>query len=220
VNIAIIGAGNVGGALGKSWARAGHRIIYGIKDPQDPKHALAARAAGNATLASVAEAVRGAEVIVLAVNWTAVPDAIAACGDLTGRVVIDVTNPLTFANGALSLALGFETSGGETVASIAKGAHVFKSLNQIGYAVMADTSGFPIAPTMFVAGEDGANKAIVMGLVGDLGFEPMDAGPLSVSRLLEPYAMLWIHMVLAKGAPQDGAFGLMRKLTKDSAMDA
>jgi len=220
VNIAIIGAGNVGGALGKSWARAGHRIVYGVKDPKDAKHAPAARAAGNAALAPVAEAVHGADAIVLAVTWSAVTDAIAACGSLSGRVLIDVTNPLTFANGALSLALGFEASGGETVAALAKGAHVFKTLNQVGFNVMADASGFSVAPTMFVAGEDGTDKEKVMNLVRDLGFEPMDAGPLSVSRLLEPYAMLWIHMVLVKGAPQDGAFALMRKVTKDSATDA
>ncbi len=71
---------------------------------------------------------RTAEIIVLAVPWGAVPDAVASCGDLTGRVLIDVTNPLIFANGALWLALGFDTSGGEEIASLAKGAQVYKTL--------------------------------------------------------------------------------------------
>src|SRR4051812_47626660 len=116
MQITIIGAGNVGAALGKGWARAGHIIVYGVPNPDDPRHDQAAAAAGGARLATVGEAVQGTDAIVLAVPWDAVPAAIAACGDLSGRLLIDVTNPLRIGTDGIELALGFDRSGGETVA--------------------------------------------------------------------------------------------------------
>lgn len=211
MHIAILGAGHVGGALGLGWARAGHSIAYGVPDPKDPRHAETAAAAGDARLGTVAEAVAQAEIIVLAVPWDAVPGAIAACGDLTGRLLIDVTNPLRFGANGLELALGFDISGGETVAALARGASVFKTMNQVGFAVMADATGYKSRPSMFIAGDDESRLPVVTGLVANLGFEPISAGPLRLARLLEPYAMLWIHQVMNRGMPGDGAFALMHR---------
>lgn len=206
MQIAILGAGNVGGALGKAWAGAGHRIVYGVPDPRDPKHAPVAAAAGGARLGSVHEAVEGAEVIVLAVPFAAVPAALAACGDLSGRIVIDATNPLRMGPGGLELSLGYQTSAGEQVAAFAPRASVFKTLNQVGFETMADSSGFPTRPVMFVAGDDEARKPDVLRLVSDLGFEAVDAGGIAISRLLEPFAMLWIHMAVNRGMGTSRAF--------------
>src|SRR5262245_57727270 len=189
MRIAIIGAGNVGNALGAGWERAGHEVRFGIRNPATPPPTDAA----DRRFMDIAAAVGNAEAVVLAVPWPAVPDAIAACGDLAGRVLIDVTNPLSVIDGALRLALGFDRSGGEEVARLAPQAAVFKALNQVGFAVMADSRGFAERPTMFVAGDDEQQKPLVMALVEDLGFRAMDAGPLDVARLLEPYAALWIH---------------------------
>lgn len=211
MRIAIIGAGNVGGALGKGWARAGHQIAYGVPDPTDAKHRPVAAAAGGASVAGVAEAVKGADAIVLAVPFDAVSDALAAAGDLTGRVVIDATNPLRMGAGGLELSLGFSESGGERVAALARGASVFKTMNQIGFDSMTDTSGFGAKPVMFVAGDDDARKPLVLRLVGELGFEAVDAGGLAIARLLEPFAMLWIHMVMNRNAGRDHAFAWLRR---------
>ena len=210
--VAILGAGNVGAALGKGWARAGHTIVYGVPAP-GAKHANAARDAGNAKVLAVSEAVRDADVIVLAVPWHEAASAVQACGNLTGRILIDVTNPLEMTKDGLGLALGFDTSGGETVASLAPGAFVFKTLNQVGYAVMDDASGYVAPPTIFVASDDAANKPVVMQLVRDLGFEALDAGPLRIARLLEPMAMLWIDQALNRGAAQDNAFAFLKRKT-------
>jgi predicted dinucleotide-binding enzyme len=76
---------------------------------------------------------------------------------------------------------------------------------------MEDTTDYASAPTMFVAGDDTPRKAIVLNLVADLGFAAVDAGPLSVSRLLEPYAMLWIHLATSSRAPANAAFVLQLK---------
>jgi predicted dinucleotide-binding enzyme len=210
MRLAIIGAGAVGGALGKGWARAGHTIVYGVPTPSDQRHASAAEAAGGAEVQAVGAAVRNADAIVLAVPWEAAPAAVAACGDLSGRVLIDVTNPLRFGGAGLELAVGFTTSGGEQVAALAAGAAVVKTMNQVGFAVMAGEKRYAAAPVMFAAGDDAPAKALALGLVADLGFEAIDAGPLRMARLLEPLAMLWIDQVMVHAAPANNAFAFLR----------
>ena len=138
-------------------------------------------------------------------------DALAAAGDLAGRVLIDVTNPLRMGAAGLELLLGFDRSAAEQVASLAPGAAVFKTLNQVGFEVMADTAGYAAPPVMFVAGDDAARKPVVMGLVADLGFHAVDAGGLRAARLLEPYGMLWIHMALDRKAGPDNAFAYLAR---------
>ena len=211
MQIAIIGAGQVGTELGRGWARAGHRIAFGVPNPADPKAIAAGEAAGGAQVGTVAQVAPQAEVIVLAVPWGAVPNALQACGDLAGRLVLDATNPVEMGPSGLELKIGFTTSGGEEVARLAPGAKVFKTMNQVGFAVMSAADGFPARPVMFVAGDDAAAKPTIMALVEDLGFEARDAGPLDRARLLEPYAMVWIEQAMLHGGPQDAAFGYMRK---------
>ena len=118
MRIGIIGAGNVGYALGTGWIRAGHDVTFGIRDPQSPPSQGPARA----RYASVATAVQGAEATVLAVPWPAVSDVLAAAGDLTGKLLIDCTNPLHMGAGGLELEIGHSTSGGEHVAALVPGA--------------------------------------------------------------------------------------------------
>jgi predicted dinucleotide-binding enzyme len=207
MQIAVIGAGNVGRALGKSWLDHGHDVRFGVPNPADPKY----RDLPAARLANPAEAAANAEAIVLATPWPATEAAVRGLGKLAGRVVIDCTNPLGMGPGGLGLMVGHSSSGGEMVAQWAKDAIVFKAFNTTGAANMADLSGYDVPPAMFVAGDDTARKPLVMGLVRDIGFEAIDAGPLRISRLLEPYAMLWIDQALNRGAGQDFAFAVVRK---------
>ncbi len=211
MQVAILGAGNVGGALGQGWSRAGHIIAYGVPDPANPKYGRVAEAAGHARLGTVAEAVRGVDVIVLAVPFGAVDGALAAAGDLSRKVVIDCTNPLRMGVAGLELSLGFDHSGAEHVASLARRAAVFKTLNQVGFEVMADASGYAAEPVMFVAGDDEARKPAVMQLVSDLGFQAVDAGGLVLARLLEAFGMLWIHMALNRKVGRDNAFAYLAR---------
>jgi predicted dinucleotide-binding enzyme len=208
MQIAIIGAGKVGNALGVGWIRTGHAVTFGIRDPNTPPSGGPA----GARYASVATASQGAEAVVLSVPWPAVPDALAVAGDLHGKLLIDCTNPLRMGPGGLELEIGHATSGGERVAALAPGASVFKTLNQTGFANMENAGAFaPLAAAMYVAGDDAARKPAVLALVSDLGFEAIDAGPLTVARLLEPMAMLWIHMALNRGAPVTQAFALTHR---------
>ncbi len=209
MKIAVIGAGSVGGTLGRRWAELGHSVCFGVRDIADAAaKALVARIKGEARLARVPEAVGDAEVVVLATPYGANAAAIKSAGDLTGKILIDVTNPLT---ADLSLAVGFDSSGAEEVAKLAPRARVYKALNQVGFEVMADPT-FPAGkPVMFVAGDEAAGKQVVLDLVAALGFEAIDAGGLAVARLLEPQAALWIHLMVRRKLGRSFAFGLLRR---------
>ena len=155
MQIAIIGAGKVGNALAVGWIRAGHNVTFGIRNPQTPPSGGPL----GASYADVATASQGAEAVVLSVPWPAVPDALAAAGDLNGKVVIDCTNPLRMGPSGLELEIGHVTSGGERVAALAPGAAVFKTLNQTGFDNMQHAGAFaPLPAAMYVAGDDAARK--------------------------------------------------------------
>ena len=208
MRIAIIGAGSVGGALARGWARSGHDITFGVRDPGADRRAGLLTTTG-ARAAAPAEASSAAEVVVLALPWGGAEAAVRGLGDLTGKVVIDCMNPLVMRDGALGLDPTVAGSGGETVAGWVPGARVVKTLNQVGAEVMADASGFVHPPAMFLAGDDAEAKAVAAGLLGDLGFEPLDAGDLRKARLLEPLAMVWINQALFRGKGRDWAFAAL-----------
>jgi hypothetical protein len=209
MKIAVIGTGSVGGTLGRRWAELGHSVCFGVRDVTDADaKALVARIKGDARLANVGEAAAGAEVVVLATPYQANASAIAAAGDLAGKILIDVTNPV---GAGFALAVGFNTSGAEQVAKLAPRARVFKAMNQVGFEVMASPAFAAGKPVMFVAGDDAAGKEVVLGLVAALGFEAIDAGELAIARLIEPHAMLWIHLMARRKMGRDFAFGLLRR---------
>ena len=216
MKIAIIGSGNVGGALASGWSRSGHEILLGVRDASAPEvKALSART--HAVAKSPREAATAGEVVVLALPWGAAEEAVSSLREaLAGKIVIDCMNPLVFKDGRLSLDLGFSTSGAETVARWAPQAKVVKTLNQVGAEIMADASGFSSPPAMLMAGNNPAAKATVARLLSDLGFEPLDAGDLSQSRLLEPFGMVWINQAIRQGKGRAWAFAaLSRKERQD-----
>jgi hypothetical protein len=207
MNIAIIGAGNVGTSLAKPWTTKGHKIVFGVRDPASPKSKSDVGA--GAKLATVKDAASASDVIVLATPWPATQAALKEAGDIKGKIVIDCTNPVK--PDLSGLELGQTTSAGEKVAEWAKGASVFKSFNQTGAANMADQKGYPQKPVMFVCGDDAGRKPTVMTLVSDAGFEAIDAGGIQISRLVEPMAMLWIHLAIAQKLGPGFAYGLLRR---------
>jgi len=213
MKLAIIGAGNVGGALGTAWAqKAGHDIFFGVTNPKSDKtQALIGALGGKARAGTAAEAVAFGEMIVLTTPWQAAEAAIRSMGDLRGRILLDATNPLAMGPDGLGLEIGHSISAGEKVQGWAKGASVFKTLNTTGFANMAEPIFHGVKSVMFVAGDDAANKPKVVALVGALGFEVIDAGPLRNARLLEAHAMLWIDLALNRGVGRDWAFAVVRR---------
>jgi hypothetical protein len=207
MRIAIIGAGNVGSVLGRAWLGSGENVVFGVPNPADSKY----RSLPEERLRTPPEAARGAEVIVLATPWPATETAVKSLGDVSGKIVIDCTNPLGTGPDGLELVLGHSTSAGEQVASWAPAAAVFKTLNQIGADNMDKAALFPVRPVMFIAGDDPSKKPVVVSLIAKLGFDPVDAGPLRIARLLEPYGMLWIDQALNRGRGQNFAFAITNR---------
>src|SRR5450759_2690288 len=142
MKLAIIGAGNVGGALGTAWAqKAGHEICFGVRDQKADKTQALLRAIGaKARAGTAAEAAAFADIIVLAMLWPAAETAIRAMGSLKGKVILDATNPLTRGPDGISLEIGHSISAGEKVQGWAAGASVFKTLNTTGFGNMANSA--------------------------------------------------------------------------------
>lgn len=191
LRVGILGAGNVGGTLGRLWSAKGHDVAFGK------------RGASNAEAASVAQ------VVVLTVPWPAVQEAIRDCGDLAGKILVDCTNPL--APDLKGLTVGLTTSAGEQVAAWAPGAKVVKAFNTIGAMNFGNANFGGVAADGFYCGDDPAAKSVVKGLISDAGMNPVDVGPLRNARLLEPLAMLWIDLAVNQKQGANHAFKLLRR---------
>jgi 8-hydroxy-5-deazaflavin:NADPH oxidoreductase len=213
MKLAIIGAGNVGGTLGTAWAhKAGHEIFFGVRNPAaDKTQALLRVLGGKARAGSPSEAKAFGEMIVLTTPWPQAEAAIQSMGDMSGKILLDATNPLAMGPDGLGLEIGHNTSAGEKVQGWAKGASVFKTLNSTGFGNMANPIYGEVKSVMFVAGDDAANKPKVIELIAALGFDVIDAGPLRNARLLEAHAMLWIELALKRGLGRDWAFARVRR---------
>lgn len=200
MRVAIVGKGNVGKALGPNIAAAGHEVVYAVRDPLDPKYAND----DGLALKPVGEAAAGADIVILAVNWGSVDAALAECGDLGGKILVDCTNPYDFQNGLAPL-----VPGGQSAAAIIAGktrAKVVKAFNQVGAEVMADAPGRESRPLQFVASDDEEARATILALAREIGFDARDAGGLDFARELEGMARLWIAQAFWQGMPGRAAW--------------
>lgn len=205
MRISIIGAGKVGSAIARGLKGTDHEIILGVRDPKSEKISeLVSETAASAVLP--AEAATQGDIVILALPWAVAEDAVKGLGALDGKIVIDCMNPLGMVDGKLGLLIGHDNSGGEVVQTWLPGAKVVKTLNQVGAELMADNTGFSHRPVMFVAGNDDDAKDLTCALLQDLGFEPLDAGDITKSRILEPFGMVWINQALFRGKGRNWAF--------------
>lgn len=208
MRIAVIGAGSVGATLGRRFAGLGHQVAYAGSRPESTSAARAAEQTPGATTGDPGQVVIGADVVVLAVPWSAVAELVPALGDLEGAVLVDATNPIA---PGLQLAVGGDTSGAEVVAGLATGARVVKAFNTVGWDVMADTTFEHGRPVLPVCGDDDDALAVVEQLATALGFEPIRLGGLAAARLSEPFALTWITLAGPRGHGRQIAFSLLRR---------
>lgn len=197
MKIAILGRGIVGETLGSRWAGVGHTVVFGSRSPAAADELFHA------------EAVQSADVVVLALPWAAMSAEFLAELNLGERVVIDCTNPI--AADFSGLVPVEEGSGAERVAKVAPDAKVVKAFNTIGVNIMANPSFGTTKATLLIAGDDTSAKATVKSLAEELGLQPEDAGPLSMSRYLEAQAWIWISMAMKFGYGREIAFNLQRR---------
>ena len=200
--IAIIGTGNVAGALGPGFAAQGHDIVYGSRDPgRADVQELVARTGGNASAMGQAEAAAGADIVVVAVPGGVAEDVVRGLGNLAGKIILDPTNRVAPGDdGFMDHAV--ETSNGELIQALAPDAYVVKAFNTLNYRTMIDPGG-PV--TIPIAGNNTDAKAVVAGLVEGMGLEPVDVGPIRSAHVLEGMLTIWINARSA-GAPYDYHF--------------
>jgi predicted dinucleotide-binding enzyme len=190
--IAVIGPGRVGAPLGQRLGQAGWPILYGARNHDREGLAEIVRASGpGARLLQPAEAAVQARVILFSVPWTGCQEALQALGDLSGKVLIDTTNPLVYENG-VEFEVNVPHSAAELIQGWAPGASVVKAFNATNFRIMADPSVVDGPITVPIAGEDAAAKALVARLVADVGFHCIDAGPLANAHYLEKMAAFYI----------------------------
>jgi 8-hydroxy-5-deazaflavin:NADPH oxidoreductase len=190
--IGIIGAGNMGSAFATRLTAAGHDVSITATDPAHAEKAAAATG-GKARAVKPAEIAQGADVVILATPYGAAIDALRAAGNLAGKTVIDISNPLTA--DMSGLIIGHTTSAAEEIQKAVPQARVVKAFNTI----FAQVLGGKGKAQVLYAGNDPAAKDAVKALVESAGFEAVDAGPLANARNLEPLGMLNIFLGYVAG---------------------
>ena len=208
MKIGIIGAGDIGGTLGMRWRQKGHEIMFGIRNRQSQNVQKLIELDKNLEFGEIRETVAFGDVIVFAVPWASVEETIIMAGNLTNKILIDPTNPLTPDLKGLALE---NTSAAEKISNLAKTAKVVKAFNMIGAKTLSNLIYDSQRADLFICGDDSHAKQIVRELAIDIGFDVIDVGPLVNARLLESLALLWIELAFRQKMGPNIAFKLLRR---------
>lgn len=191
MKIAIVGEGNVGGALGARLKSAGHQVEFVKKGD------------------SLIDYVGRNDTIIFAVPWKATEELSKSVPDWRGKILIDCTNPIK--SDFSGLEVGHTTSGGEMIQQWAKNAKVVKCFNQTGFENMANSEFKSGKPVMFAAGDSSEAVSKVSDLALQMGFETVPLPSLAMSRQLEQLAWLWIFTAFKTPIGREFAFGMLKK---------
>lgn len=203
--IAIVGSGNIGGALTRAWLQAGHDVRIATRDAgANDVRELVAR---GATTSSIAEGAIDRDVVVFATPAGAVADVAHTMGGLAGKIVVDCTNAI---GRGFALLHGHTTSSTEELAKVLPGAKLVRSFNQQGAEVLQNPAFGDARATNFVASDDDEARTVVASLAGDVGLDAVQAGPLSSSRYLDPITLFWIAAARSLGTREIG-LSLLRR---------
>jgi NADPH-dependent F420 reductase len=191
--VAVIGTGNVGGALGVRLAAVGYKVVYGSRNPESDKvKALLAKTGHDATAAGQKEAAQQADIIITAVRWPIMETLIPSLGNLDGKIIVDPAYPPSgFAEDGYYESRT-ETSSAEMIQAMAPGAMVVKAFVTIGAYALNDPSIAGGLISVPIAADDRAAKEKVAAMAYAIGFDPVDVGPLRFARNIEALAMMWM----------------------------
>jgi len=190
MRIGILGSGLMGGKLGTIFAKAGHDVVFSYARTQRKLNRLAREAGSRASAGTPREAAEEADVLLLAVHWSRVTDVLKQAGDLSGKVLITCSIPMNASDTALAIA--HTSSGAETLAKKTKRARVVSAFGTVPSEVLFDVfeaKRRTRRPSLLYCGNNDDAKSVVAQLIRDVGFEPVDAGPLRIARYLEPFTL-------------------------------
>lgn len=200
MNIGVIGAGNMGSALGKQFAQLGYAVLFSFSHDEQKLKELASSVGSNAKWGSPKEAAQFGDIILLTVPWPALEDAISAAGSLAGKIIISTTSPNEpdFEGKATGLKTDADISAAERIAQLAPDAKVVETFNlTFAEIIKAGTDFDGQKPSLFYCGDDTGAKQTVAELVESCGYEAIDAGGLGVARSLELLSSAWVQMAAA-----------------------
>lgn len=207
MKIAILGAGNVGAALARRFASAGHTIVLGSREPGSAKNqALIAEIGAQET--SLAAAVAESDIAFLTVPYMGIEETLGAIPSWNGRILVDCVNAV---GPSYRPAIDPTTTVAEQVAALAPGACVVKAFNTVGWPIMADPTLEGRSTVLPICGDDADAKSVVADLASQIGFETIDTGTLAAAALVEHAAALWITLAYKQGLGTSFAFGLLRR---------
>ena len=194
--IGVLGSGEVGRTLAEGFLKHGYEVMLGTRDPGKGEVPSWLAEHPGAKAGTFRQTAIFGHIVVLAVKGLAVEEVILEAGPdhLTGKTVIDVTNPVSETgpvNGVLEFTTGPNESLGEKVQKLLPNAHVVKAFNSVGSALMVNPKFEQGMPTMFLCGNNPAAKHAVSEICVQFGWEPFDCGDIAASRALEPLCMLW-----------------------------
>jgi len=191
MRIGILGSGLMGSKLGTIFARAGHEVVFSYSRSEKKLKKLASDAGKNAQAGSPADAARDADALLLAVHWSRVDDVLARAGDLTGKVIVTCSLPMNADD--TDLVIAHTSSGAEELAKKVPGARVVAAFGTVPSEVLFSVFGQrkrKNRPSLIYLGDDARAKEVAAKLISDVGFEPVDAGPLRIARYSEPFTLL------------------------------
>ena len=204
MRIGILGSGLMGGKLGTLFARAGHDVVFSYARTKGKLARLAREAGTNAQAGTPAEAAEDADAVLLAVHWSRVDDVLAQAGDLAGTTVVTCSLPMN--DDDTDLVLAHKTSGAEALAKKRPKARVVSAFgtvpSEVLYGVYERRRRKQRASLLY-CGDDEHAKSVAVRLIRDVGFDPVDAGPLRMARNLEPFTLLIAQLAYeGKGGPE------------------
>ena len=191
MRIGILGSGLMGGKLGTIFARAGHEVVFSYARSRDKLETLAADAGHGASAGTPAEAAGGAEAVLLAVHWSRLDDVLGQAGDLVGKTLITCSLPMNADD--TELVVAHTWSGAEALARKVSGARVVSAFGTVPSEVLFGVFAArrrKARPGLIYCGDDPDANALAAGLIRDVGFDPVGAGPLRVARYAEPFTLL------------------------------
>ncbi len=211
MRVGVLGSGLMGGKLGTLFARAGHEVVFSYARSFETLRRLADEADGDARAGAPREAAQDADVLLLAVHWLRVDDALNQAGDLSGKVVVTCSLPMNADN--TELVVAHSSSGAEELAKKIPKARVVCAFNTVPSEVLFgvfENRRKAMRPSLVYCGDDSSSKEIAAELISDVGFDPVDAGPLRIARYTEPFALLVAQLAYEGGGGPELAYRFER----------
>jgi 8-hydroxy-5-deazaflavin:NADPH oxidoreductase len=191
MRIGILGSGLIGGKLGIVFARAGHDVVFSYSRSKKKLERLASTAGESARTGTPRQAVQDADVVLLAVHWSRVNDVLKKAGDLSGKIIVSCSLPMNDDDSALVVA--HRSSGAEALAKKVPKARVVSAFSTVPSEVLFDVfakRNGGARPSLVYCGDDDGAKEVAARLIRDVGFDPVDVGPLATARYIEPFSLL------------------------------